>query len=63
MPKKNPSRLNRSRDRLLDRAVFGLSDADRERWARLTDEPIEPLVQERANEREAEDIAILMMAL
>ena len=59
----NPSRAKRSRERLLDRALVGITPKDREKWALLDAKPLESVVVQHANEREAEDIAILLMAL
>ena len=59
-----PSRAKRSQDRLLDRAVMSpWDDSLKAKWEQMSDESFEDRVKEQANEREAEDLLILMAAL
>lgn len=58
-----PSRIKRSQDRLLDRAIQAPWDPSiRDKWALLSDEPFENRLQDQKNEREAEDMLIVMVA-
>lgn len=59
-----PSRIKRSQERLLDRAAAAPWDASlKAKWAELSGEPFEARLQEQMNEREAEDLLVLMTAL
>ena len=58
-----PSRIKRSQERLLDRALSTPWEDFTERWAELSAEPLMERLQAHMNEREAEEILALVAAL